>query len=235
MTVSNKFSAVMLILTTSIIQWHSIQFWVEVAESIGVLWSIAIEASAVWLWWHKKTALAFIASSLLMAGPLYSLSAPVYKGKQSEVALTSSHQQQVVLSRESITALKQSLDSYQQNSLSRVGWATRIDETRNALQAETANLKNLVNEGPKLKQTLMPWLVIAIEVLGLAVLLLTQVLTIQALQGISVKSKQPETTENLRHYYSELAFVLSSRLSDVLNAEGLRLGVMTYQPRVFLC
>jgi hypothetical protein len=221
MQTSDKFSAVMLILTTSIIQWHSIQFWVEVAESIGVLWSIAIEAAAVWLWWHKKTVLAFIASSLLMAGPLYSLSAPVYEGKQSEVALASSHQQQIDLSRASITALKQSLTSYQQNSLSRVGWATRIDETRNALQAETENLKNLVNAGPKLKQTPMPWLVIAIEVLGLAVLLLTQVLTIQALQGISVKSKQPETTENLRHDYSELAFVLSSRLSDVLNAEGL--------------
>jgi hypothetical protein len=71
MTVSNKFSAVMLILTTSIIQWHSIQFWVEVAESIGFFWNIAIEAAAIWLWWHKKTVLAFIASSLLMAGPLY--------------------------------------------------------------------------------------------------------------------------------------------------------------------
>ena len=221
MQTSDKFSAVMLILTTSIIQWHSIQFWVEIAESIGVLWSIAIEAAAVWLWWHKKAVLAFIASSLLMAGPLYSLSAPVYEGKQSEVTLTSSHQQQVDLSRASITALKQSLDSYQKNSLSRVGWATRIDETRNALQAEMASLKNLINAGPKLKQTPMPWLVIAIEVLGLAVLLLTQVLTIQALQGIAVKSKQPETAEDSKHDYSELALALSSRLSDTLNAEGL--------------
>jgi hypothetical protein len=211
----------MLIFTTSIIQWHSIQFWIEVTESIGFLWSIAIEAAAVWLWWHKKTVLAFIASSLLMAGPLYSLSAPVYEGKQTEVAIAASHQQQVDLSRASITALKQSLTSYQQNSLSRVGWATRIDETRNALQAETANLKNLINAGPKLKKTQMPWLLIAIEVLGLAVLLLTQVLTIQALRGISVKSKQPETAEDSRHVYSELAPALSSRLSDTLSAEGL--------------
>ena len=211
----------MLILTTSIIQWHSIQFWVEIAESIGVLWSIAIEAAAVWLWWHKKTVLAFIASSLLMAGPLYSLSAPVYEGKQSEVTLTSSHQQQVDLSRASITALKQSLDSYQKNSLSRVGWATRIDETRNALQAEMASLKNLINAGPKLKQTPMPWLVIAIEVLGLAVLLLTQILTIQSLRGISWKSKRPEMAEDSKHDYSELALVLSSRLSDTLSAEGI--------------
>ena len=221
MTASSKFSVIMLILTTSIIQWHSIQFWVELAESIGVLWSIAIEAAAVWLWWHKKTVLAFIASSLLMAGPLYSLSAPVYEGKLSEVALTSSHQQQVDLSRASITALKQSLDRYQKNSLSRVGWATRIDETRNALQAETEHLKSLINTGPKLKQTPMPWLVIAIEVLGLAVLLLTQVLTIQALRGISVKSKQPETADDSRHDYSELAPALSSRLSYTLSVEGL--------------
>jgi hypothetical protein len=211
----------MLILTTSIIQWHSIQFWIEVAESIGFLWSIAIEAAAVWLWWHKKTVLAFIASSLLMAGPLYSLSAPVYEGKQSEVAIAASHQQQLDLSRASITSLNQSLISYQKNSLSRVGWASRIDETRNELQVEIAILKKLINEVPKLKQTPMPWLVIAIEVLGLAVLLLTQVITIQALRVISVKSKQPETAENSRHGYSDLASALSSRLSDVLNAEGL--------------
>jgi cytoskeletal protein RodZ len=89
------------------------------------------------------------------------------------------------------------------------------------LQAETANLKNLINAGPKLKQTPMPWLVIAIEVLGLAVLLLTQVLTIQALRGISVKSKKPETAEDSRHDYSELAPALSSRLSDTLSVEGL--------------
>ena len=221
MQTSDKFSAVMLILTTSIIQWHSIQFWMEAAESIGFLWSIAIEAAAIWLWWHKKTVLAFIASSLLMAGPLYSLSAPVYKGKQAEVALAFSHQQQVDLSRISIAALNQSLINYQQNSLSRVGWAARIDATRNELHTETVNLKSLINVGPKLKQTPMPWLIIAIEVLGLAVLLLTQVFTIQALRGISVKSKQPETADDSKHDYSELALALSSRLSDTLSAEGL--------------
>ena len=221
MQTSDKFSAVMLILTTSIIQWHSIQFWMEAAESIGFLWSIAIEAAAIWLWWHKKTVLAFIASSLLMAGPLYSLSTPVYEAKQSEEALASSHQQQIELSRASITALKQSLDSYQKNSLSRVGWATRIDETRNALQAETVNLKSLINTGFKLKQTAMPWLVISIEVLGLAVLLLTQVLTIQSLRGISTNSKRPEIAKDSKHDYSELALALSSRLSDTLSAEGL--------------
>ena len=67
----------------------------------------------------------------------------------------------------------------------------------------------------------MPWLVIAIEVLGLAVLLLTQILTIQALRGISVKSKRPEIAEDSKHDYSELALVLSSRLSDTLSAEGI--------------
>jgi cytoskeletal protein RodZ len=88
------------------------------------------------------------------------------------------------------------------------------------LQIEIAILKKLLDEAPKLKKTPMPWLVIAIEVLGLAVFLLTQVLTIQALRVISVKSKQPETAENSRHDYSDLASALSSRLSDTLNAEG---------------
>jgi hypothetical protein len=221
MLISDKFSAVMLILTTSIIQWHSIQFWIEVAENIGFLWSIAIEAAAIWLWWHKKTLLAFIASFLLMAGPLYSLSMPVYEGKQTEIAIVASHQQQIDLARQSISALNQSLANYQQNSLSRVGWATRIDETRKELQEETTNLKNLIIAESKLKQIPMPWLVIAIEVLGLVVLLVTQVLTIHTLRGISVKSKQPEMTQDSKQSYSELAFSLSSRLSKTLSEEGL--------------
>ena len=221
MTASNKFSAIMLILTTSIIQWHSIQFWVEVTESIGFLWSIAIEAAAIWLWWHKKTVLAFIASSLLMAGPLYSLSSPIYDSNQSEKLMIINNQQKTLLARESIASLEQSLASYQENSLSRIGWATRIDETRKKLQVETDSLKNLINEGTKLKRTLLPWLVISIEVLGLAVLLVTQVLTIHALRGILIKSKQPEMAEDSKHNYSELALVLSSRLSNTLDAESL--------------
>lgn len=163
MPISNKFSVVMLILTTSIIQWHSIQFWIEVAESIGFLWSIAIEAAALWLWWQKKTVLAFIASFLLMTGPLYSLSIPVYESKKSEAILALSHQQQINLSRESIGSLKQSLVSYQENSLSRAGWATRIDETRKELHEETENLKGLIYGIADLKQTPMPWLIIAIK------------------------------------------------------------------------
>jgi hypothetical protein len=62
MLMSDKCSAIMLLLTTSIIQWHPIQFLIGVADSIGVLWSITIEAPAICLWWHKKTVLAFIAS-----------------------------------------------------------------------------------------------------------------------------------------------------------------------------
>lgn len=211
----------MLILSTSIIQWHSIQFWIEVAEGIGFLWSIAIEASAIWLWWHRKAVLAFLASLLLMAGPLYSLSIPVYESKKSEAIIALSHQQQINLSRESIESLKQSLVSYQENSLSRVGWATRIDATRKELQIEVDGLKQLINKTGHLKQSPMPWLVIVIELFGLAVLLITQILTIHALRGISGKLKQPETAMDSTQDYSKLALVLSSRLSDTLDAESL--------------
>ena len=221
MVTSDKFSIIMLVLSTSIIQWHSIQFWIEVAESIGFLWSIAIEASAIWLWWHRKAVLAFFASLLLMAGPLYSLSIPVYESTRSEIALASSHQQQIDLARKSIESLKQSLASYQENSLSRMGWATRIDATRKELQIEVNGLKQLINKMGHLKQSPMPWLVIAIELFGLAVLLITQILTIHALRGISGKLKKPEMAMISTQDYSTLALVLSRRLSDTLDAESL--------------
>jgi len=224
MTLSNKLSTTMLILSTSIIQWHSIQFWLDVASNIGFLWSIAIEAAAIWLWWHRKTALAFLASLLLIVGPLYSLSAPIYLEANNQSHQRFSHQHKIRITRDSINNLKLSLSNYEKNSLSRVGWATRIDETRKALQLEVEELKRLINQTEKLKQAPMPWLIIAIELLGLAVLLITQVLTIHALREISSESKESETSEitkskNLE--YSELATYLSNRLSEALQERGL--------------
>ena len=221
MTLSNKLSTAMLILSTSIIQWHSIQFWVDVASNIGFLWSIAIEAAAIWLWWHRKTTLAFLASLLLIVGPLYSLSAPAYLETQNQTLRAMNHQQKIRISQDSINDLKLSLSNYEKNSLSRVGWATRIDETRKALQAEVEELKRLVNKTEHLKQAPMPWFIIVIELLGLAVLLITQVLTIHALRGVSNKSKQTEITESKNLEYSELATYLSNRLSEALQEKGL--------------
>lgn len=232
MTLSNKLSTAMLILSTSIIQWHSIQFWVDVASNIGFLWSIAIEAAAIWLWWHRKTTLAFLASLLLIVGPLYSLSAPAYLETQNQTLRAMNHQQKIRISQDSINDLKLSLSNYEKNSLSRVGWATRIDETRKALQAEVEELKRLVNKTEHLKQAPMPWFIIVIELLGLAVLLITQVLTIHALRGVSNKSKQTEITESKNLEYSELATYLSNRLSEALKEKGLSQAEWARQNKV---
>ena len=238
MTLSNKLSTAMLILSTSIIQWHSIQFWVDVASNIGFLWSIAIEAAAIWLWWHRKAALAFLASLLLIVGPLYSLSAPAYLETQSQTLQAMNHQQKIRLSQDSINDLKLSLSNYEKNSLSRVGWATRIDETRKALQVEVEELKRLIDKTEHLKQAPMPWFIIVIELLGLAVLLITQVLTIHALRGVSNESKQTETaeiteiTESKNLEYSELATYLSNRLSETLQEKGLSQAEWARQNKV---
>lgn len=235
MTLSNKLSTAMLILSTSIIQWHSIQFWVDVASNIGFLWSIAIEAAAIWLWWHRKAALAFLASLLLIVGPLYSLSAPAYLETQNQTLQAMNHQQKIRISQDAINDLKLSLSNYEKNSLSRVGWATRIDETRKALQVEVEELKRLVNTTEHLKQAPMPWFIIVIELLGLAVLLITQVLTIHALRGVSNESKQTETaeiTESKNLEYSELATYLSNRLSETLQERGLSQAEWARQNKV---
>lgn len=238
MTLSNKLSTAMLILSTSIIQWHSIQFWVDVASNIGFLWSIAIEAAAIWLWWHRKTALAFLASLLLIIGPLYSLSAPAYLETQNQTLQAMNHQQKIRISQDSINDLKLSLSNYEKNSLSRVGWATRIDETQKALQVEVGELKRLVNITEHLKQAPMPWFIIVIELLGLAVLLITQVLTIHALRGVSNESKQTETaeiteiTESKNLKYSELATYLSNCLSEALKEKGLSQAEWARQNKV---
>lgn len=82
-------------------------------------------------------------------------------------------------------------------------------------------MKRLVNKTEHLKQAPMPWFIIAIELLGLVVLQVTQILTIHTLRGISKQSKQSEIAVNQNLEYSELATLLSNRLSNMLKEKGL--------------
>jgi steroid 5-alpha reductase family enzyme len=64
----------MLLLASSIIilQYHSVQFWIKQVGEIGILYSVAIEAMAMYFWFNKKNILAGIATILLITTPALS-------------------------------------------------------------------------------------------------------------------------------------------------------------------
>jgi hypothetical protein len=186
-------NGLMLALSICLIQWHSIQFWIASTGAIGPLWSIAIEAAALWLWWQQRLLLACCASLVLVVGPLTYLAMPVYESAQLDNQKQLQLSDRKALLQGSIAQLSSALKSYQQTSESRVGWAARIDETQSALQAERQRFENLIIETQAQGRNALPYLTISIETLSISILMLTQILAIHALRGVSTSKPQIET------------------------------------------
>jgi hypothetical protein len=176
-------NGLMLALSICLIQWHSIQFWIASTGAIGPLWRIAIEAAALWLWWQQRLLLACCASLVLVVGPLTYLAMPVYESAQLDNQKQLQLSDRKVLLQGSITQLSSALESYQQTSESRVGWAARIDETQSALQAERQRFENLLIETQNQSRNALPYLTISIETLSITILMFTQILAIHALRN----------------------------------------------------
>lgn len=183
----------MLLLSISLIQWHSIQFWMDATGVVGPLWSIAIEAAALWLWWQQRILLACLASLILTIGPLTYLALPTYEVLQLEQQTQINLAQRKALIQDSIDQLTSALESYQQTSESRLGWAARIDETQIALQQERQRFENLIIETQNQNRNVLPYLTVSIETLAISILMLTQILAIHALRNVSISNQTIET------------------------------------------
>ncbi len=233
----------MLLLSISLIQWHSIQFWMDATGVVGPLWSIAIEAAALWLWWQQRILLACLASLILTIGPLTYLALPTYEALQLEQQTQINLAQRKALIQDSIDQLTSALESYQQTSESRLGWAARIDETQTALQQERQRFENLIIETQNQNRNVLPYLTVSIETLAISILMLTQIMAIHALRNVSISkhtietvstslpgepvpteecvstlSKRIETTDE---EFEMIVTVVSNQLSELLTVETI--------------
>lgn len=92
-----------------LLQWHSIVFWQAMTgELSGVAWSIGLEIVNLWLWfrdepWPKEwkewwrllpavgiRCMAVITTGILLFGPLYNVSAPLFKEAQAASRISES-------------------------------------------------------------------------------------------------------------------------------------------------
>jgi hypothetical protein len=183
----------MLVLSISLIQWHSIQFWMEATGVVGPLWSIAIEAAALWLWWQERIFLACCASLILAVGPLTYLAMPIYETAQLEHQNKIKLEQQKSLIQNNMEQLTSALESYQKTSESRVGWAARIDDTQAALVMEAQRFEDLIIKTDSQSRNVLPYLTVLIETLAISILMLTQILAIHALRNVSISNHIIET------------------------------------------
>lgn len=182
-----------LILSISLIQWHSIQFWISTTGEVGILWSMAIEAAGLWLWWQRHMLLAGVTSFILITGPILGLTLPLQQAITQSQANIQHYNKQVSAVEQTIIQLKSSLNSYQLTSQTRTGWAARIDKTQSNLNVANQRFEQLLQITPTPLDKSKVIMVISIEVAALLVLLMTQILAIGKLRNASKPSQIIET------------------------------------------
>ena len=121
-------------LAVVLLQSHGIPFWqAQVGWWPGLGWSLLLELISLWLWFRQGRRwwrpMAWAATLLLLAGPLYRVSDPLVR----DLASLRDGDQVLVLQAALLQAQEdeagQSLDRYQRLSLAgRYGWQGKIDE-----------------------------------------------------------------------------------------------------------
>ena len=184
-------AAILLIAAATLMQVHSIEFWQSQAgEYSGVLWSLLLEGAALWLWSSHngwKSALGLVASLLVLAGPLYQVSAPAVTQWQSSNSLPRLQVKQEAVLLAEIVSLESSLAQYNDNSASRVGWSGRIDKTKADLKTANAELKALYAQQEKPEP--LAWQSIAAIGMQVISLVLFQLLIVLTIRSLSAEKK----------------------------------------------
>ena len=75
----------------------------------------------------------------------------------------------------------------------RTGWAARIDDTQRELSIANQRFEQLISDSPNPLNVSKVILIVSIEAVALLMLLLTQILTIGKLKGVSISATKFET------------------------------------------
>ena len=172
---------IVAVLATFIIQWHSMSFWTEQAGRVGYLWSICFEAAVLWLWWQDKLRLrivGFFGTMILLAAPLYVISAPVV----SMYSTSAGNNQERMMLQDRIKRLNASHERYLSLADRFRGWQPKIDEVDAKLDAAYSKLDAL----PPKQDGVLDYHLLALFIIELLALIIITVAQITAIRFLSV-------------------------------------------------
>ncbi len=171
---NHPFTILVLAGAVLLLQGHAMAFWAHWLGWPGLGWSLLLEAVALWLWWQpRRRALGFVASVLLIIGPLYHVSAPVLAGGRTSEA----NAEVLATLRAEVTQREQALAIFLQNSTARPGWLAAIQEAQDGLDAARAALRHAATESA---QAATPWQRLAVMTMQLVALVLFQAVAVMA-------------------------------------------------------
>ena len=189
-----KMAIVVIVLSTILMQIHSIEYWTGVTESYGVAWSIALEAAMLWLWYQKRLFLIrVLAAMILIAGPWYVLTEPAIESLQEKVELRN----QILSAQGKVERLTASLIRYETNSAGRLGWSGRIDRTMTKLELAEKDLQRSRKKAASLGFEWRLYMVAGMQASILFIVMITQLLAVAGLRDsvitkvVSKESKGP--------------------------------------------
>jgi len=226
-----NFNIVIILTATALMQWHGIQFWTSyVGVETGWAWSISLELAALWLWvkgaGHRW--LAFLASCLLLAGPLFHIAEPALRASSRVEIADRNHSLAIKDVAAEISTLESSLETALRNSEARTGWLNDIQQSRTSLSSARQRLRGLlrkqaVTPGP------WPWIKTVAQAAALLVIWGVSIMAITDL----TKSKRPETrkkvvskrreSKKLDSDFSDIGQIVS-RLEASIRESGLSQG-----------
>ena len=182
--------AILIVISaTVIIQWHGIRFWSEQAGETGPAWSLALEAAALWLWWHSNRLVRLVGllgTLVVLSGPLYVISAPVLDGAHRAQARVA---EKARLER-SLSRMEHQLAQYLENSRTRAGWLPAIQRTEERIRQAQARLDAIEAAPVRLRGQSIA--LIVIEVLALLIITVAQITAIRSL-AVRVSPSERET------------------------------------------
>lgn len=146
-TFTKTSSLLVIILSTSTMQIHGIEFWNWAAPmrangllpfTIGWVFSIALHAAMLWLWYaNKRPILRWVMAALLIAGPLYQLTVPL----SGDIGKSQYLSEEVEDLQAEVKQKETSLKKYQENSKIYSRSADRIAPAEASLDAARTNLR----------------------------------------------------------------------------------------------
>jgi len=206
-----------IIIATVLMQYHGIMFWVSIVGSTGIVWSIALEASALWLWFYseQKRTLAIIASMLLLAGPLFHIASPIFETTRQQELSQNSRTSSIELLREDIETAEASLATALENSKTRAGWLNDIQTTKFEISEKRSHLAALIQQETP-PQYIRQWLIATIQAAALLIVWLVSVYAIRALSQSRLTTPKPkEKPKNTKLKSKTITIVENTTTNEV--------------------
>jgi len=167
-----------IIAAAALMQWHSVQFWINHVGFSGIGWSLMLEAVVIWYWWNSRIVLALIASTLLLFGPIYEITKPALENIRLQDQIKTLNKIDSV----EINRLERSLETYEKNSEKRIGWSGRIDRIQNLINENSDRIRSRTSKNSSFDLSISTGIALA-QMLALLIIMTAQALAISDQRG----------------------------------------------------